>query len=254
MIKPPWSVSPCPEPSANGRRAECSITICKIANLSGRHHIVGVSALSVDFELTHTQESFAQNKTALSFVDELRPKRFSNQPSKVEPGLCLDLDPDDSPSAAVCARRLHLFKEHMVLSSCLPPKRGVPPWTCSGHQDPRARPCLHVPLQPCRASLSGRSASRRSFCWCCVLGGGLHLAHGQFAGPSSCFTCAAPGTAPKVVPASRLWHCVPIVGGMASHGPDGGDKLGVQSIRASVSPCWPRRTRYASTMHPAPGT
>lgn len=97
----------------NGRRAECSITICKIANLSGRHHIVGVSALSAEFELTHTQESFAQNKTALSFVDELSPKRFSNQPSKVEPGLCLDLDPDDSPSAAVCARRLHLFKEHI---------------------------------------------------------------------------------------------------------------------------------------------
>lgn len=66
----------------NGRRAECSITICKIANLSGRHHIVCVSALSVDFELTHTQESFAQNRTALSFVDELRPKRFSTNPPK----------------------------------------------------------------------------------------------------------------------------------------------------------------------------
>lgn len=140
-----------------------------------------------------------------------------------------------------------------VLGSCLPRKGGVSPWTCSGHQDPRARPCLHVPLQPCRASLSGLSASRRSFCWCCVLGGGLHLAHGQFAGPSSCFTCAAPGTAPKVVPASRLWHCVPSFGGMASHGPDGGDKLGAQSIRTSVSPCWPRRTRYASTYAPGAG-
>lgn len=136
---------------------------------------------------------------------------------------------------------LQSIREHIILTSCLPPKGGRPPRTCSGHQDPRARPCLHVPLQPCRASLSGRSASRRSF-----------MAHG----PSSGFTCAAaPGTAPKVVPASRLWHCAPMVGGMASHGPDGGDKLEAQSIRTSVSPCWPRRTRYTQAlMHPAPGT
>lgn len=40
MIKPPWSVSPSPEAKCNGRRAECSIAICKVRESSwesGRH-------------------------------------------------------------------------------------------------------------------------------------------------------------------------------------------------------------------------
>ncbi|KAK0746750.1 hypothetical protein B0T18DRAFT_158865 [Schizothecium vesticola] len=89
MIKPPWSVSPSPEPSAMedarnvpSQSARLQIILGDISlhrGQEGVYPIFSVSAPSVSFKLADAQESFAPNKTAPSFVDELSPKRFSNR-------------------------------------------------------------------------------------------------------------------------------------------------------------------------------